>query len=108
MTRICITAFLVSSIFLSGLSQTKQIIDSLHDQLAMARNETTRIEALVQLCLFHRLGNTDSAMLYGGEALKEAETANYVRGQIEALGFMCIVKEQQGNLARSLELGFRA
>jgi tetratricopeptide (TPR) repeat protein len=46
--------------------------------------------------------------MYGKQALESAERINYIPGQISALGFMCIVTEQRGNLPKSLELGFKA
>ena len=91
-----------------GSAQTKEAIDQLHRQLAAAKDDTSRINTEVALCLLHRLGNTDSALFYGQRALESANRIHYLPGQIQALSFMCIVMEQQGNLPKSLELGFKA
>ena len=91
-----------------GFAQTRQAVDSLHRQLASAKDDTSRINAQIALCLLYRLGNTDSALMYGKQALESSERINYIPGQISALGFMCIVTEQRGNLPKSLELGFKA
>jgi tetratricopeptide (TPR) repeat protein len=91
-----------------GFAQTRQAVDSLQHQLANAKDDTTRINAQIALCLLYRLGNTDSSLMYGEQALESAERINYIPGQISVLGFMCIVTEQRGNLPKSLELGFRA
>jgi signal transduction histidine kinase len=91
-----------------GFAQTRQAVDSLHRQLASAKDDTSRINAQIALCLLYRLGNTDSSLMYGKQALESAERINYIPGQISALGFMCIVTEQRGNLPKSLELGFKA
>jgi len=91
-----------------GFAQTRQAVDSLHRQLASAKDDTSRINAQIALCLLYRLGNTDSSLMYGEQALESAERINYIPGQISALGFMCIVTEQRGNLPKSLELGFKA
>jgi two-component system, NtrC family, sensor kinase len=91
-----------------GFSQTKEAIDSLQHQLAIAKDDTSRIKAEVELCLLYRLGNTDSSLMYGRRALESAEKIKYVPGQINALGFMCIVTEQRGNLPKSMELGFKS
>ncbi|MGH2565068.1 MAG: tetratricopeptide repeat protein, partial [Ginsengibacter sp.] len=88
-------------------SQTREAIDSLQHQLAIAKDDTSRINAQTDLCLLYRLGNTDSSLLYGQQALKSAQKIKYLKGEISALSFMCIVTEQQGNLPKSLELGFR-
>ncbi|HSN09866.1 MAG TPA: ATP-binding protein [Hanamia sp.] len=89
-------------------SQTREDIDSLQRQLANAKDDTSRINAQVSLCLLYRLGNTDSSIMYGQQALKSAEKINYIQGQVSALGFMSIVYEQRGNLPQSLDLGFRS
>jgi signal transduction histidine kinase len=99
---------LVLFAWLATCSQTKESINVLHSQLANAKDDTSRINAQVALCLLHRLGNTDSSLLYGQHALNLANRIGYIAGQISALGFMTIVTEQQGNLAKSLELGFKS
>ncbi len=103
---ICIFLLSVGCSF--GFAQTRQAIDSLHMRLAEAKDDTSRINAQIALCLLHRLGNTDSSLMYGQQALESAEKINYIPGQISVLGFMCIVTEQRGNLPKSLELGFKA
>ena len=103
---ICI--FLLSLGCSFGFAQTRQAIDSLHKRLAEARDDTSRINAQIALCLFHRLGNTDSSLMYGQQALEAAEKINYIPGQVSVLGFMCIVTEQRGNLPGALELGFKS
>src|SRR5436190_7913010 len=104
--------FIIACVFLISLefcfSQTRDAIDSLRHQLAGAKDDTTRINAQIALCLLYRLGNTDSSLMYGEQALQAAEKIKYISGQVSALGFMCIVTEQRGNLPKSLELGFKA
>jgi two-component system, NtrC family, sensor kinase len=107
--RIALILILVTSLgYFPGSTQTRQAIDSLHHQLTRATDDIGRINAQVALCLLHRLGNTDSSLIYGQQALETAIRINYFQGQISALGFMAIVMEQQGNLPKSLELGFKA
>jgi len=108
MTKTFILTFLFSIVCSFGFTQTKKVTDSLKSQLANAKDDTSRINAQIALCLFYRLGNTDSSLMYGQQALESAEKINYVRGQISVLGFMCIVTEQRGNLPGSLELGFKS
>jgi two-component system, NtrC family, sensor kinase len=91
-----------------GFSQTREAIDNLHHQLAIAKNDTSRIQAQILLCLLYRLGNTDSSILYGQQALKSAQQINYPRGEMLALGFMSITMQQMGNLPRALEMAFKA
>ena len=103
-TLIVLFAFLRSI----GLTQTREAIDDSHHQLAIAKDDTSRIQALAHLCLLYRLGNTDSSILYGQEALKSAQQINYPRGEIMALGFMSITMQQLGNLPKALEIAFKA
>jgi hypothetical protein len=92
----------------NGYTQTREAIDTLHHQLAIARDDTSRIKAQAYLCLLYRLGNTDSSILYGQQALKSARQINYPTGEILALSFMSITMEQMGNLPKSLEMAFKA
>src|SRR5436190_10055926 len=104
--------FIIACVFLISLefcfSQTRDAIDSLRHQLAGAKDDTSRISAQIALCLLYRLGNTDSSLMYGQQALESASKIKYFRGQVTVLGFMCIAMEQRGNLPKSLELGFTA
>ena len=74
-----------------GFAQTSEAINKLHHQLTIAKGDTSRINAQIALCLLHRLGNTDSALIYGQQALESANRINYLQGEIGALSFMCIV-----------------
>jgi tetratricopeptide (TPR) repeat protein len=108
MIKTFIFTFLFAFICSIGFTQTREAIDSLQHQLAIAKDDTSRINAKIDLCLLYRLGNTDSSLIYGQQALRAADRINYLPGQIHALSFMSIVTEQQGNLPKSLELGFKA
>src|SRR6478609_2299639 len=108
MTKTFILTFLFSIVCSFGFTQTREAVDSLQRQLANAKDDTSRINAQIALCLFYRLGNTDSSLMYGQQALESAEKINYIPGQISVLGFMCIVAEQRGNLPGALELGFKS
>jgi len=100
----------ISLLFVSciGSAQPKEAIDNLHLQLANAKDDIGRIDVLVNLCLLHRLGNTDSSLLYGQQALESAQKINYPPGEILALSFMSITVGQQGDLPRGLEMAFKA
>jgi len=92
----------------NGCTQTREAIDNLKHQLAIAKDDTSRIKAQAYLCLLYRLGNTDSSLLYGQQALKSARQINYPIGEILALSFMSITMEQMGNLPKALEMAFKA
>ena len=91
-----------------GLAQTKEAIDSLHHQLAIAKDDTSRVKEMVWLCLAYRLGNTDSSLFYGQQALTAARQINYPAGEILALSFLSYTTQQMGNLPKALEMAFKA
>ena len=91
-----------------GFAQTKEAIDSLHHQLAIAKDDTSRVKAQVCLCLAYRLGNTDSSLFYGQQALTAARQINYPAGEILALSFLSYTTQQMGNLPKALEMAFKA
>ena len=94
--------------FNPGFSQTKETVDSLQHQLTHAKDDTSRIKQQAFLCLLYRLGNSDSSLFYGQQALESARKINYVQGEILALSFMSITLEQMGNLPKALETAFKA
>ncbi|MCB9271230.1 MAG: hypothetical protein H6561_16975 [Lewinellaceae bacterium] len=102
-----ITIVFLSLIGCVGFTQTREAIDSLHQQMAIAKDDTSRIKAQAFLCLLYRLGNTDSSIYYGQQALKSAQQINYPEGEILALGYMSITMEQIGNLSKALEMAFK-
>ena len=100
--------FLLAFAWNISFNQTREAIDNLQHQLSIAKDDTSRIKAQAYLCLLYRLGNTDSSLLYGQQALKSARQINYPMGEILALGFMSITMEQIGNLPKALEMAFKA
>jgi signal transduction histidine kinase len=92
----------------TGFTQNQKLIDSLHHQLAIAKDDRSRIHAQIDLCSNYRLGNTDSSIYYGQVALRSAQEINYPEGEILALSFMSITLGQVGNLSKSLEMAFKA
>ncbi len=91
-----------------GFTQTRDAIEDLQHQLAIAKDDTSRIHAQIDLCYIYRLGNTDSSLLFGQHALKLSEKINYPKGEILALSFMSLAMQQLGNLPKALEMAFKA
>ena len=94
--------------YITGFTQSQKFIDSLHHRLAMAKDDRSRIHAQIDLCSNYRLGNTDSSVYYGQEALRSAQKINYPIGEVFALSFMSITLGQTGDLSRALEMAFKA
>lgn len=97
-------------LFLSnfGFAQTPEAINNLQHQIAIAKDDTSRIKQQAYLCLLYRLGNSDSSLFYGQQALEAARKINYVQGEVLALQFMSITLVQMGNLPKALETAFKA
>jgi len=89
-------------------AQTKEEVDSLKSILATTKDDTTKIYAQIGLCNRYRVGNNDSSMFYGQQALKLARKIDYIPGQILALAFLTGPARQQGDYPKTLELGFKA
>ena len=94
--------------YVNAFTQSKQEITDLQHQLAIAKDDTSRIKAQINLCNIYRLGNSDSSLLYGQQALKLSEQINDQKGEILALSFMGLTMQQLGNLPKALELAFKA
>ena len=106
-----IKTFISITLMLLGMvvfAQNQQLIANLHQQLAMAKDERSRIHAQINLCSNYRLGNTDSSVYYGQMALRTAQEINFPEGEILALSFMSITMGQVGNLSTALEMAFKA
>jgi len=108
MIKTFIFTFLFAFICSIGFTQTREAIDSLHHQLATAKDDTSRIQIQIQLCYFYRLGNADSSVFYGQQAFESAQKINYSKGEILSLGFMSITMGQLGNFPKALEMSFKA
>jgi hypothetical protein len=88
--------------YVNAFTQSKQEITDLQHQLAIAKDDTSRIKAQINLCNIYRLGNSDSSLLYGQRALKLSEQINDQKGEILALSFMGLTMQQLGNLPKDL------
>ncbi|HEX3386632.1 MAG TPA: ATP-binding protein, partial [Mucilaginibacter sp.] len=91
-----------------GFGQTRDVVNSIRHDLYIAKDDTSKINAQIKLCLLYRLGNTDSAIYYGLKALKASEKINYLQGQVEANGFLAVTMEQLGDLPQALGMAFKA
>jgi signal transduction histidine kinase len=108
MTKKFILIVLLSFVWSIGFTQTREAIDNLHHQLAIAKDDTSRIKVQIGLCFVYRLGNADSSLFYGQQALVLAQKTNYVPGEILARGFLSITAGQMGKFAEALEIAFKA
>jgi len=70
MIRGLIFIFLLLFVCSTGFTQTRESINRLHHQLAIAKDDTSRIKIKIFLCINHSVGNMDSSLFYGQQALK--------------------------------------
>jgi two-component system NtrC family sensor kinase len=82
--------------------------DSLSKQLAVAREDTSRVLILSDLCFYYRNTNVDSSIVYGHDAWNLAQKIKFVRGEADVLSKLGLSYREKGDLPKSLELLFRA
>ena len=94
---------------LVGSAQRLQKIDSLKAILNNTRqNDSARLELLVRLSNTYRLISPDSALLYGQQAVEQANKINSIQGQINSLGFLSFAYYELGDLPKALGLALKA
>ncbi len=91
-----------------SISQSIDTIASLHHELAIAEDDTSRINSLLAISYEYRLGNADSAIFYGKQALEQSKKIKYAKGEVLACGFIAIASYQIGNIPQALEMGFES
>lgn len=83
-------------------------VDSLKQQLLFARQDTTRAQLMAQLSNAYRRTKSDSALLYGHQALFLSRQIKFPNGEVMALLSLCFVQRELGNLPVALDLALKA
>ena len=91
---------------LASFAQNKNI-DSLKSLLTGARDEE-RIKILLELCWEHRFINADTARQFGLEALEMAKKSQAYALEAEALNYVGVTHEAQGNYNDALTFELEA
>jgi signal transduction histidine kinase len=89
------------------LSESKAI-DSLKDQLILAKTDTLRITILENLGFEYQRTNNDSSLKYGLASLDLARKGKYVKREARALAGLSGVLREQGKFAEALDVLFQA
>lgn len=95
-------ATLLFSFFNAGAQQ--KTIDSLQQQLAMARSDTQRINLVLKLAGIHRFSNPDTSSRLAMTALNESRSIKFRQGEGYALHTLGIVQDMQGNYDSAFQL----
>ncbi len=107
MKKLILTFFLVL-IFGIGFAQSYEWIDSLKHNLAVAKQDTSKIQIMVALCRNYRNKNPDSAQYYGQKALDFSRKINFPLGEVGALHYLSMTQINLGNLPNALEINLTA
>src|SRR5215210_5157796 len=90
-----------------GSSAQQRYADSLHQELAAAKEDTTRVLIYSSLSRYFSYVQLDSGLHYAQKAVQLSQKANYKYG--EAMGFYNIAGslDKQGGYAKALEMAFK-
>jgi signal transduction histidine kinase len=108
--RIYTTFILIVLLSLKANSQSMTMlqVDSLKQELKMARNDTSRVLVMANLAEGYRGSKPDSAMLYAQQALQLAKKIQFPRGEVLALLSISVVMRELGNLPKALDIAMKA
>ncbi len=92
---------------LIDLSETKEI-DSLKQQLILAKNDSSRLSIMEGIGFNYETLNVDSSMKYTLAALAYARKHGYVQAQARVMASLSFVLRQQGKFAEAMALLFKS
>jgi tetratricopeptide (TPR) repeat protein len=78
--RYLLSGFLLLALFISSRSQDAGKINAIKRELANVSPGIARVDALSTLCFHYSVANTDTAIIYGKQALELATKINYAKG----------------------------
>ena len=96
-------AFLLSLACSLGFAQWVPI-DSLIRQLSMAKDDTSRILKMAQICRDYGFANYDSAMVYGQRALELLERNDFPRGKARVFFGLGCAYWNDGDIPKALDI----
>lgn len=107
MRKQLIFIFLLAIFCKQGFAQNK-LTDSLHNLLAITKEDTSRVLTTIDLGLQYRNTNPDSSIYYCEKALALAKQIRFKRGEAYALTTIGLAMREKGDLPKSLELQIQA
>lgn len=92
----------------SQVGGADQLRDSLKYELAIARNDTSRVLIMAELSFAYNGFNSDSLHTYGNKALVLAKRIHFPRGEANALNALAMGVQIDGDYPKSLEYLYQA
>ncbi len=83
------------------------LIDSLKEQLALVRMDTSRVNTLRNLCTEYWGVNPDSSLKYGQESLALSQKIHHPFGEARAFHALGVLYRRLGDYPKSLEANFK-
>jgi len=102
------TGIFISILIALQVTSQQNKIDSLHQLLAIAKDDTTQVNLLNQLSGSFSDSKFDSALIYANRASEFSQKVGYVKGEINALLRISHVLTTTGNYSKALENGLDA
>ncbi|MDB5131257.1 MAG: hypothetical protein JWR02_1006 [Mucilaginibacter sp.] len=106
MKKIILLAFL-SIIYGKSFAQNSKG-DSLKHQLAIAKQDTSRILLISDLISYYIYNKPDSAFKYGASGLKLLQKTNYPKGEANLLNRLGFLYRETGNLPKALDFAIKS
>ena len=88
--------------------QNRQSIDNLKHQLALVKQDTSRVILLCEIGYQYRNFHADSGMFYLQQGLSLARKINFLRGEVRALERIAANERVRGNLIQSLDMSYKS
>jgi signal transduction histidine kinase len=95
-------------LFLSKANAQNKTIDSLKEKLSVAKEDTNKVQILINLGYNYQWNKPDSALMYGLRARQLSQQLNYIDGEIEVAPVLSEALNSKGNFSQALEIDFKA
>jgi signal transduction histidine kinase len=97
----------IGSISFSQIGGTVQQRDSLKHELAIAKDDTSRVLVMAKLADAYSVNHSDTAGEYGNMAQALAQKIQFPRGELTALNALSNIFQIQGDYPKSLQCAYR-
>jgi len=102
----CIFFFLFAFAMNCCFAQDKKI-DSLKQQLTVVKQDTSRVNVLINLCILYRSAYPDSCLMTAEQALNLARKINFTGGELRAINWLGLANRDRGNYPQAFSLALK-